>query len=284
MGLVEEEFVMSKKVQHVNGGVMKDSNRVWAVLSVVILALGATGNCFAQLLSQWHFDETSGTVAVDSVGGNDGTLNGDAAFVAGGISENAISVTKAGNGFVNMGDVFPMTSGNASISVWIKTAPGDQQADNVFVSRHQAGSTNGYLLGVNTTSGYGLTDKAYFYASDPHGEELISTTTVNDGEWHHIVAVYRQSGPSELYVNGGAPEDTGPAGPVIGNSAPFVAGGVHFSIPGGTWDGQIDELRVFGHALSSTEVQILYEHPAGTLIFVDGFETGDTSAWSVIVP
>lgn len=256
------------------------SNQARTNLFVLLFALGMAADSFAQPLGQWRFDENSGAVATDSVGANHGALNGDATFVPGGIVGNAVSMTKAGNGYVEIGDIFPMTSGDLSIVVWFKTNPGDQQPDFVFVAKHEAGSTNGYLLGVNTTSGLGQTDKAFLLASSSGWVEIISTTSVNDGAWHQFVTVYRESGLAELYLDGNA-EASGPGGPVIGSTAPFMVGGVNFSgVPGGVWDGQVDELQVYGHALSSGEIQSLFEFPASTLIFGDDFESGDTSRWS----
>ena len=77
----------------------------------------------AGVIAQWHFDEAPGaTIAVDSAGAVDGNLAGDAAFIAGGISGNAVSMTVNGGGLVNMGDNFSFTSGDFSIVAWAKTA------------------------------------------------------------------------------------------------------------------------------------------------------------------
>jgi hypothetical protein len=249
------------------------------------MLLGVVGvDSSAQTLGQWHFDESSGDIATDSAGDNDGTLVGDATFVPGGIVGNAVGVTKSGNGLVEMGEVFPMTSGDFSVSAWIKTGQNDQQAELIPVAKHQSGSRNGYFLAVNTTSTYGQIGKALFYASVLPGSEVISTTTVNDGEWHLIVGTYRASGWAEIFVDGRGVEDSGSVPAIVGNDASFLAGGIEFGgMPTGLYDGQIDEMLIFGHALHDEEVQLLFEHPQITLLFASGFESGDTSAWSTAV-
>src|SRR6185369_10544519 len=102
------------------------------------------------LLAHYTFDEAVGTVAHDNAGGLDGTLStSGAGFVPGGISSNAVSLSRAANGFVNMGNVLPLTGGDFSLVAWIKMNPGDTTADTVILGKHQSGSVNGYLLLVN---------------------------------------------------------------------------------------------------------------------------------------
>ena len=281
----EKESVMGKKAHHAAEVSETNPHLSRAILTAVILALGATTNGFAQLLGQWHFDEVSGSVASDSAGVNDGELNGDAAFVSGGIVGNAVSVSRAGNGFVEMGDVFPMTSGDFSVVVWVKTNPGDQQSDLFPVAKHESGTVNGYLIAVNTSSIYGQTDKAYFYASVNPGAEAISTTSVNTGMWHQVVGIYQASGQADIFVDGGHPEDSEPVPAIVDNAAPLMAGAINIgSTPTGHFDGQLDELQIFGHALNDEEVRLLFDNPQMPLMFANGFESGDTSAWSAVVP
>lgn len=65
-------------------------------LCLLISVLFATVNCFGQdsgLTGYWKFDETSGTTAVDSAGGDhDGALVGDELGWAPGLSEGALSL------------------------------------------------------------------------------------------------------------------------------------------------------------------------------------------------
>ena len=88
------------------------TRRIRTILFVAVLVLGASAVARSQPLGQWHFDEDSGAVAADSVGNHPGALSGDASFVSGGVVGNAVSMSKAGDGLVEMGDVFPMTSGD----------------------------------------------------------------------------------------------------------------------------------------------------------------------------
>src|SRR5438067_1062211 len=83
--------------------------RAW--FAMLLLGLGAT-IARADLIAYWKLDETSGTIAHDSVGGFNGTLTGSAVFAPGmGIINGAVSLTHSTNTLVNMGDVL-MLSGD----------------------------------------------------------------------------------------------------------------------------------------------------------------------------
>ena len=52
--------------------------RMRALMPVALaFALAVTGTSRASLVAHWPLDETSGTVAADAVGDNDGTLSGN---------------------------------------------------------------------------------------------------------------------------------------------------------------------------------------------------------------
>lgn len=67
--------------------------------------------------------------------------------------------------------------------------------------------------------------RAMFVASDLAGQELVSTSAVNDGEWHQLVAVYEAGVEKRLYVDGQPVDAQGPAAAIVANTAPFLLGG-----------------------------------------------------------
>src|SRR5207247_10880385 len=158
-------------------------------------------------VGHWKFDETGRAIAHDIDGSFDGTLSQTgAAFVPGGISGGALSLSKTNNGFVNMGNVLSLTSGDFSLVAWVKTPPGDTTECSPFVAKQEAGWANGYLLAANACFGYAQAGKAWFYDSDYFGQEVTSTTSVNDGNWHQIVAVYEAGGKKYIYIDGAPAE------------------------------------------------------------------------------
>ena len=217
-------------------------------------------------LAHWTFDETGGSIAHDSAGSYDGVLSTNgAAFVTNGIAGNAISIDKAGNGFVNMSSVLGLESGDFSVMAWVKMTAGDTQS-TAIVSKQRAGYANGYLIAANRsegpTGGYAAANKAWFYDSDYHGQEVTSTTSVNDGAWHQIVGVYVAGTSKYIYVDGAPAEASNASRPIVANPGKFVVGGVDFDgAPGGTFTGLIDEVQIYNYALNPAEVDFLFSHP-----------------------
>ena len=90
-------------------------------------------------LAHWTFDETGGSIAHDSAGSYNGVLSANgASFVTNGIAGNAISITKAQNGFVNMGSVLGLESGDFPAMAWVKMTAGDTTQDSLIVSKQRA--------------------------------------------------------------------------------------------------------------------------------------------------
>jgi len=213
-------------------------------------------------LAHWTFDETGGSIAHDSAGSHDGLLSTNgASFVTNGIAGNAVSITKAGNGFVNMGNVLGLESGDFSVLAWVKMTEGDTNQSTIL-SKQRAGYANGYVIAANLTSGYGQPSKAWFYDSDFHGQEVTSTSSVNDGEWHQIVGVYVAGANKYIYVDGAPAEASNASRPIVANPGKFVVGGVDFDgTPGGTFSGLIDDVQIYNYALNPAEIDFLFGHP-----------------------
>ncbi len=256
------------------GARVKQSSFVqWGAAGLMLAA--AASMTQGDVVGQWHFDEDPGSaIAVDVLGINEGVLAGSADFVAGGVSGNAIATTIAGDGYVNMGDCFPFDTGDFSFVLWVRTAPNDQTPDYIVLARHRSTIVAGYLIGINANGSYGQTDKAWFYQSNHPGGELVSNTSVNDGEWHQIAISYKASSTVTIFIDG-APADNSRASSAIGLiDAPFLVAAVDFSgTPQSTFTGEVDELQVYDHALSPPEAQFLFEHPTQTVC--PGDLTGD---------
>ena len=239
---------------------MKQTRLFAAFLAVVLLSGPPT---LAAPIAQWTFDETAGATAYDSIGGVDGILSGDATFVAGGVSGNAVSLSMAGAGLVNMGDHFRFDGEDFSVMAWVKLAPGDQTS-MILLAKHRNAVIAGYILGINTgDGGWSRDDKAWFYDSNPSpGDEPVSTTSVNDGAWHQIVVTYSPVGLAEIYVDGAPAEDNKTSDVILSNNAPLLVGGTDIAgTPTNHFTGLVDDLQLYNHVLTSNEVQWLFEHP-----------------------
>ena len=227
-------------------------------------------NGFSQTLvggpiAHWKLDSPPGSdFAEDATGNFRGTVSPTGAdFVPGGITGNAISITRAGNGHVDMGDVLALTNINFTISVWVKSQPGDQTPESVFVSRHVELINNGYFLGDNRhTILIGQPGKALLFAGGTNAAPT-STTSVNDGNWHHVVGVHLLSGTQLIYVDGQLESTVFVTTGMIPSTADFFLGAVESDtgLPESRYNGLLDEVQIYDRALSAAEIAFLSRNP-----------------------
>jgi Concanavalin A-like lectin/glucanases superfamily/PEP-CTERM motif len=234
--------------------------------AIVILLACGTGPARAGLVSEWLFDETSGTTAVDNVGGINGTLSGGATFdpgagPGGGIYSGAVSLNAATDSYVNMGNVYPFTSGDFSVVAWVKLAPGDTNFYPNIAGKQEGGLVSGYGLFANAPYlGSSELGKAGFYASDQSPNNYAySTTSINDGSWHQLVGVYTAGGALQIYVDG-VLAGSALASTVVSNTADFLVGGIFASGANvGDFTGLISDVSVYTNALSASDVTSIYD-------------------------
>ena len=245
---------------------MKKQNYLGAAFALLVLAFVLTGVSSANgtIIAQYHFDETGGGTAFDSAGSFDGTLTATgASFVSGGISGNAISLDRGLGGMVNMGTAFPgFTSGNFSLVMWVNTTT--TLMDTIVLAKHEAFTQNGYLVAINQTGGGGVPNKATFTAgSEFVSQSPTSSSSVNDGLWHQIVAVFNAGGTHSIYVDGSPVEASSVSQGIPSNGAAFLIGGVNQSgSPNARYTGLIDEVQVYDQALTDAEIDFLFKNPS----------------------
>jgi hypothetical protein len=238
---------------------------VFCPVLFVAACLGAS-SAHAAVIAQYHFDEASGPTAFDSAGSFNGTLSlTGSSFVGGGISGNAISLNQGLGGLVNMGSSFPaFATGDFSIVAWVNTTT--TAADTLVLSKHKAGTQNGYLFAINTTGGGGVANKATFtVGSENVSQSPTSTSSVNDGTWHQIVGVYQAGGIHSIYVDGAPVEAFTLSAGVPDLGAPFLIGGVReiagTNNPESRYTGLIDEVQVYNQTLSDSDITYLFQNP-----------------------
>ena len=236
------------------------------VLSIVVGGM-ATAAPVSDLLAL-GFDEGTGTVAYDSSGKlNDGTLVSGAAWAAGKVG-GALDLN--GSSYVTCGnDPSLRVTDAVTVEAWFR--PDDVSSSPYYKSIVQKGRDN--------SAGYYLTQQgtrlgSIVQCASGSSAPFSAYGTVSANQWHHGVLTYETkpggTGGSALYVNGSL-VGTGPD-----------QGQIKWTDPGGAWDysnndlyvgqhlwniyrfdGQVDEVAVYGRALSDTEVAQRYNHGAG---------------------
>ena len=203
------------------------------------------------ILGCYDFGEGGGDIAYDaSWRGNDGLIEGSVSYDAG---YDGLGLHFEG-GWVDLGNITdPSLSGALSIEAWVlvEASTWDHQViltrwyednvhDKAFVFEFQPNGNRLQLAidGTNCNDGYSTCD---------------TTTTISFGTWVHVAAVYDGASMS-LYLDGVEQGSFTVWGSMASSTAPLFVG-AHDSVGDrNPFDGTIDELRIYGRALSDAEV------------------------------
>jgi hypothetical protein len=161
-------------------------------------------------------------------------------------------------------------SGPLTLEAWIKTnsksslgAGNEHLTDQLIMGRSDSGHDFLFMVtGPDDTGNEGLLQ---FQA----GTSVYSTTAVDDGQWHHVAAVYDGSTVT-LYIDGQADTSYTP-------SQTFNNSGTDLTIGGyGTernFAGEMDDVRFWNDARTAQEIQDNYSQQ------LSGIETGLVGYW-----
>jgi hypothetical protein len=225
-------------------------DEVWADSTVI------TGNVWSfttgSLVALWKLDETSGNIAKDSAGNNNGTLVGDPQWQpSAGKIDGALEFDGEGD-YVKIGTEsdFDMAD-QITVSAWIKVNQFDKEYQAVIakgdsswrIQRNQEKDSLEFACsGLKIPSGA------------PWGN-LYGKRSVNDGQWHHVAGIYDGS---KMYIIIDGDEDSSqPAsGRINTNNEPVYIGENAENI-GRCWNGLIDDVRIYNYALTKEEVEAL---------------------------
>lgn len=227
---------------------------------LVVLLLCAFGFGIAAALPvpvAYYSFSPVGNGIVEAISGDASVVPPSASLRVDGVSGNCLELRQQDDSFISLGRKFGFT-GDFSLSFWLRTAPGYNEGGAIVLSRHMAGSYNGYFILLNAAWGYGAPDKLTFYYSNA---SIVSKTSFNDGRWHHIGISYRKDSGAELYMDGRL-ESKGPPNPIIVPNVDFVLGSVTWDKPRGTFAGSIDELALFDQVLGFQDFAALSADPA----------------------
>lgn len=134
-----------------------------------------------------------------------------------------------------------------SVSMWIKTS----DTEGALISKHDENATNG--LNITISSGKFQFDPV---ATGTH-QNLLSTTSINDGNWHHVVGTLNGT-DERVYVDGRLDNSRTYSGTIATNSL-IVNFGRQLSSgsPTNYYDGLLDDVQFFSYALTPQQVKTL---------------------------
>ncbi|WP_414838263.1 LamG domain-containing protein [Candidatus Nanosalina sp. VS9-1] len=234
------------------------------------------GSLTRGLVAYYPMEKGEGQVLHDGAMVNLGQINGSN-WTSGRIGQNALSFNGSDN-YVQTSTKGPYDQESWTICIWLKTsATGNNAA---------IGNYDGTFPQVKIVVDEDGNGKAKLRVRDSGGSDVqpSSNTTVNDGQWHHIVG-QRRNGKVNLFVDGvkensvddGTSEiDLTSADVRIGSRADNIE----------FFDGKLEEARFYNRALSKPEINALYNQGNGIQSgvqqkekMVPGQSEGGVSRW-----
>jgi hypothetical protein len=187
-------------------------------------------------LSYWRLDD-QGRVARDELGRNSGSYEGHPRKGILGIFKGDRAVDFANGSQV----VLPPMAAPRTIELWLKTKTSGTLP---FVSFHDA--VREELL----ISQY----RGYARASEGHAA-VMSPDFVNDGQWHHIVFTVGSGGTARLYVDGTLNDESAWRSGAERSAANLA----YDALLNRYYNGDLDEVAVYDHALTAAQVARHYD-------------------------
>ncbi|UCE46663.1 MAG: tetratricopeptide repeat protein, partial [Phycisphaerales bacterium] len=206
------------------------------------------------LVGHWDFDNTESEVVSDLSGhGICGTFVGNAKVVEDATRGKVLELNGQGD-YVNCGNnsILSLTE-EMTLTCWLKVRVLDNFCNNIVTKGNSAWRLTSYVVSyVLSFQATGLMTTSPFHAR--MGVE--GQTIVGDGLWHHVAAIYDGSA-LYLYVDGILDGHEQATGQIALNNEPVFIGG-NSEMPGGEWNGQIDDVHIYSYAMSEDEVKELY--------------------------
>jgi len=211
----------------------------------LVLVLSTAGNASAELVAYWKFDEGSGTTAFDSSGnGLDGTLMGDTQWAAGKMG-GALEFDGDGD-YVDCGnnELFDITD-ELTVSAWVNI----RSVTAAWMAVVTKGDSAWRISINNTTQGM-----HFAFEDGTRGWQAAnSTTELPLNEWHHVCGTYDLKNGARIYLDG-VLEGTNPDILGITHSTYNVYIGENEQAVNRWWDGFIDDIQLYNHALTEGEI------------------------------
>ena len=201
-------------------------------------------------ISHWKLNENSGTTATDSESTNNGSITG-AQWVAG--VEGGALEFNGGNSNVNIPNAPNLnTTESITIMSWAKVY--EYKESKIA----QKGDWDGHGIGIGKWNGW----KGHIRIQGGETESI----EWDDGRpaldvWNHLAMTY-DGDYLKLYINGQLCKSRAVTGELNQNDRTFSIGSDNGNQK--FFNGSIDDVRIYGSALSQTEIQFIFNNPNNT--------------------
>ena len=228
-----------------------------AVVAALVLQSSVMGAPLplAGISAHWPADGN----ATDVVGSNNGTLQNGASFDTGQFSQ-AFDLTGPSD-LVRMAQPIKFTAvEDFTVSLWVNQAVTPANQSYIFETRQGQFSGFSFLMFSNNKILMGgRADNGFILGGASQGP-------LNNGQWYHIAAVFdRVADELRLYLDGSLQSTQNLAAATgFTSSDKLFLGAISSQDDSFNFNGLVDEVQVYGRALSGAEIQSLVPEP-GTL-------------------
>lgn len=206
----------------------------------VSTTLNYAGTRTTNLAGYWKLDETTGTTAADSSGNNNtGTLTGTPSIVTGKVNN---ARTFNGTNYITIPENAGLhaTATGLTLSAWVN--PGSFIPYSGIIHK-----SNNFILRYDNIPKVAC----YLFLNGSWSARALSDNDLPTDTWTHVACVWGNN-TITLYINGVAQNQPAAASGTI--NAPSDLTYIGYS-----WDGSIDEARVYNTALSTPEIGDLFK-------------------------
>jgi len=210
----------------------------------------------SSLIAKYNFDENSGSTASDASGNNrNGQIIGGAAWTNG-MNNSALYFN--GSNYVNL-SLITSAPANLSIMMWVNipTLSNHGAFIKIGESAGGCGPGDGYGFGVGWSD---LENLGNYIVGIYECARWISSAKPIGAGWHHVAFVVDDRGYPNFYIDGIKEYSDSSGSPYrpakVSSIGGYSEGGQRF------FTGKIDEVRIYGRTLTSTEVLNDYKNLA----------------------
>ena len=204
----------------------------------------------ANLIAHYSF---AGNANDESGNGNHGTAYGPA-LASDRLSSPNSAYSFDGDDYIAVPDSpsLRLTGASHTFCAWVYPTQftGDQNRRTILRKMQQAGGVGGYV--------FGLTDDGHMeYGGKFAGQDWVGKTArygaLNLNEWSHVAAVYDGSAVT-FYLNGTSIDSLSHTGDLLADATDLTIGRLSTSHAWEHFWGRLDDIRIYGRALSSSEI------------------------------
>jgi hypothetical protein len=225
-----------------------------------------------QPLAHWRFDEGYGTTAHDSIGDNNGTING-ASWTNEGRVGRALSFDgDEEDDYVSVNLTNANLSGSQTLTAWIKpNGPTESNPHQTVISTDTT-----YQDGIALMSYKNFNRVSMLIGDGDNYTDAHASVNLNDGSWHFVAGIYDyEKGEAWFFIDGNIYPST-IVGQIDVNVDSNGAIGRDYHESSYSYNGLIDEVKIYNYALSPEEVALDYNQGMSAVMGAAG--TDDTGA------